>query len=154
MNEHIYFMEKALVEAKKAYSNAEIPVGAIIVKDGKIISTGYNKREQTNLSISHAEIIAISKANLILQNWRLNECIMYVTLEPCIMCSGAIYNSRIKKIYFGAYDFKKSSIDSVINILNFNNQIHNLEYEGGLLENECSQLLKDFFINRRKQNSK
>lgn len=137
------FMQIALNEAKKAEKKNEIPIGAIIVKNGKVISKGYNNREKSKNAINHAEIIAIRKACKKLKSWRLEDCEIYVTLEPCLMCYGAILNSRIKCLYFGAKDNKNNNKDI---ILSKNNSLnHNLTVEGGILEEECSNLLKNFF---------
>ncbi len=138
------FMKEALKEAKKAYKKEEIPVGAIIVKNGKIIARGHNLKELKNSGISHAEILAIQKANKKLKAWRLEECEMYITLEPCMMCMGAIINSRIKKIYIGTLDPKTGSCKSVINIENYKFN-HTVEIETGILKDECEYILKDFF---------
>ena len=116
MNSKEIFMKEALKEAKKAYKKEEIPVGAIIVKDGKIVSRAHNLKESKNSSTAHAEILAIEKANKKLKAWRLENCEMYITLEPCMMCMGAIINSRIKKIYIGTMDPKTGSCKSVIDI--------------------------------------
>ncbi len=142
-------MNVALEMAKLASRKGEVPIGAIIVKDGKIISKGYNKREKTQNALNHAEIIAINKACKKLKSWRLQDCEIYVTLEPCLMCYGAILNARIKKLCFGASDNKTNMnknelIQSVGNSLN-----HNLDVEGGILESDCSQILKDFFKETR-----
>lgn len=144
MLEKELFMEEALKEAKKAYKKEEIPVGAVIVKDGEIISRAHNLKELKNSSISHAEILAIDKANKKLKAWRLENCEMYVTLEPCMMCIGAIINSRIKKIYIGTLDSKTGSCKSVINIENYKFN-HEVEIETGILQKECEYILKDFF---------
>ena len=138
------FMKEALNEAKKAYKKEEIPVGAIIVKNSKIISRGHNLKEIKNSSIAHAEIIAINKANKKLDVWRLEDCEMYVTLEPCMMCMGAIINSRIKKLYIGTLDPKTGSCTSVIDIKQYKFN-HEVEIETGILKDECEYILKDFF---------
>ena len=144
MLEKEFFMKEALKEAKKAYNKEEIPVGAIIVKDGKIIARGHNLKESKKSSISHAEILTIEKANKKLNAWRLEGCEMYVTLEPCMMCMGAIINARIKKIYIGTLDPKTGACESVINIDNYKFN-HIVEIETGILRNECENILKDFF---------
>ena len=110
------FMKEALKEAKKAYNKLEVPVGAVIVKDGKIIARGYNQKETKTDTTKHAEIIAIQKASQKLKSWRLLDCEMYVTLEPCSMCAGAIINSRIKKVYYGTSDNKTGAVGSVLNL--------------------------------------
>lgn len=143
------FMKEALKEAKKAYKKLEIPVGAVIVKDGEIIAKAHNLRESKNSSIAHAEILAIEKANKKLNAWRLENCEMYITLEPCMMCMGAIVNSRIKKIYIGALDSKTGSCKSVINMENYKFN-HIVEVETGILQEDCEYILKDFFKMLRK----
>lgn len=150
MDNKEFFMKEALKEAKKAYKKEEIPVGAIIVKDGKIIARGHNLKELKKSSTSHAEILAINKANKKLNAWRLEDCEMYVTLEPCMMCMGAIINSRLKKLYIGTLDPKTGSCKSVINIdqYKFN---HEVEIETGILQKECEYILKDFFKNLRQK---
>lgn len=145
-----FFMREALKEAKKAYKKEEIPVGAVIVKEGKIIARGHNLKELKNSSISHAEILAINKANKKLNAWRLGNCEMYITLEPCMMCMGAIINSRIKKIYIGTLDPKTGACESVINIENYKFN-HVVEIETGILKDECEYILKDFFKMLRKK---
>ena len=139
-----FFMKEALKEAEKAYKKEEIPVGAVIVKDGKIIARAHNLKELKNSSIFHAEILAIDKANKKLKAWRLENCEMYITLEPCMMCMGAIINSRLKKIYIGTLDPKTGSCKSVINIENYKFN-HEVEIETGILKEECEYILKDFF---------
>jgi len=144
------FMKEALKEAKKAYKRKEVPIGAVIVYKNKIVSRGYNLRESKKNSLMHAEIIAISKACKRLKTWRLDECDLYVTLEPCPMCSGAIIQSRIKNIFFGAKDPKGGCVESKVQLFNPGLFNHNVNVAGGLLESECSQLLKDFFLELRK----
>ena len=144
------FMNQAIIQAKKALKQGEIPVGAVIVKDGKIIARGYNKKEQKNDSTMHAEIIAIKKATQRLNNWRLNNCEMYVTLEPCAMCAGAIINSRISKVYIGAYDENAGAVGSKIDLLNNENLNTKVDVQCGICEEECSKLLKDFFKELRR----
>ena len=143
------FMEEALKEAKKAYEKLEIPVGCVIVKDNKIIARGHNLKETKFDTTKHAEIIAIQKASKKLKSWRLSECEMYVTLEPCSMCAGAIINSRIKRLYYGAKDEKTGAVGSVLNLLQDYKFNHNVEVEQGVLEEECSNILKEFFKNLR-----
>lgn len=142
------FMEEALKLAQKANKKGEVPIGAVIVRNGKIISKGFNKREKTQNAIMHAEIVAIEKACKKLGSWRLDDCEIYVTLEPCLMCLGAIINSRIKKLVFGASDNKSCTKEF---LLSKNNSLnHNLEIESGILEEDCAKLLKEFFKNARK----
>lgn len=142
------FMSRALLLAKKAYEAGEVPVGAVIVKDGEIIAEGYNMREQKQNALSHAEIECINKACDVLKSWRLDGCELYVTLEPCPMCTGAIINSRIKTVVFGAYDLKAGSMDSVINLCDYPYN-HKVEIYGGIMEDECKEILENFFQNLR-----
>lgn len=144
------FMIEAYKQAQIAKSKGEVPIGAVIVLDNKIIARGYNKREKTQNAVNHAEIIAINKACKKLNSWRLDNCEIYVTLEPCLMCYGAILNARIKELYFGAKD-NKSQIDKSILISKNNSLNHNLKIEEGILEKECSKILEDFFKQMRKQ---
>ena len=139
-----YYIKEALKEAKKAYSIGEIPVGCVIVYNDKIIARGYNKREKNQQAIDHAEIIAIRKASKKIGSWRLDDCKMYITLEPCVMCSGAIIQSRIKEVIYGAYDYRFGCHKSITNIfdLKFN---HTINIKGGVLEEECSNIIKKFF---------
>ena len=143
------FMEEAILLAKNAYEEGEVPVGAVIVKDGKIIARGKNEREKKQNALSHAEIEAINEACNVLNSWRLDGCEMYVTLEPCPMCAGAIINARIKTLIFGAFDSSMGSIDSVINLCDYPYN-HKVEVYGGILEDKCLTLLKDFFKDLRK----
>lgn len=145
-------MKEAYKEAIKAYKIGEVPVGCIIVKDDKIIARGYNRREKDESSLSHAEINAIKKASKKLNSWRLDDCIMYITLEPCVMCSGAIIQSRIPKVYYGALDYRFGMHKSLMNLfdVSFN---HKVDIEGGLMEEECSKLIKDFFKELRSKKS-
>ena len=142
------FMSRALLLAKKAFEAGEVPVGAVIVKDGEIIAEGYNMREQKQNALSHAEIECINKACEVLKSWRLDGCELYVTLEPCPMCTGAIINSRIKTVVFGAYDLKAGSMDSVINLCDYPYN-HKPEIYGGIMEDECKEILEKFFQNLR-----
>ena len=135
------FMKEALKEAKKAYDKLEVPVGAVIVKDGKIIARAHNLKETKFDTTRHAEILAIQKASKKLNSWRL---------EPCSMCAGALINSRIKKVYIGASDEKTGAVGSVLNLLDDYTFNHKVEYEKGILQDECEELLKDFFKNLRK----
>ena len=144
-----YFMSLALKEAKKAYLLDEVPVGAVIVKDDKVIAKGHNLREKKNDVTSHAEIEAIKKANKKLVSWRLNDCDIYVTLEPCMMCMGAILQSKIRHIYFGAKDEKMGALGGSFDILNGNGLTYIPLVSSGVLENESSSLLKEYFQNKR-----
>ncbi len=150
MEEKEHFMKKAIEEAKKAYNKLEIPIGAIIVRDGKIIARGFNTKEEKKDATKHAEIVAIQKANKKLNRWRLNDCEMYVTLEPCPMCAGAIIQARIKKVYIGATDEKTGACGSVLNLFTDYKFNHQVEYEIGVLKEESEELLKNFFKNLRK----
>ena len=142
------FIEAAYKEAIKAFEKDEVPVGCVIVKDDKIIARAHNRKEEKNSAIYHAEIEAIKKANKKINNWYLKDCELYVTLEPCMMCVGAIINSRIKKIYYAAKDPKGGAIESNLNIYNIKNLNHYPESE--YIENkDCQQILKDFFKNKR-----
>ena len=143
-------MKKALSQAKIAYEKEEIPIGAVIVKDGKVIARAYNKRELNMQATAHSEILAIEKACKKLKNWRLSDCDLYVTLEPCPMCAGAILNSRIRNVYFGAYDEKSGAIESNIRLLDNEYCNHRANYKGGILESECADILQKFFKNLRK----
>ena len=139
------FMRAALREAQKAYDKKEIPVGAVIVKDDKIISRAYNLKELKNDTTKHAEILAIQKASKKLGSWRLEDCEMYVTLEPCSMCAGALIQSRIKKLYIGTMDNKTGACGSVLNLLSDYKFNHTVEVETGVLAEQCEKILKDFF---------
>ena len=149
MKEQEKFMLKALALAKKAGDNGEVPIGAVIVKGGVIISSAFNKRNSSKDATCHAEIVAIKKACKKLGDWRLDGAEMYVTLEPCPMCAGAIVNARIKKVYFGAYERKSGAVFSNYRILFGGGLNHKTDAEGGVLEKECSNLLKNFFSSKR-----
>ena len=144
------FMKEALKEAQKAYDKLEVPVGAIIVKDGKVIARAHNLKETKFDTTKHAEILAIQKASKKLKSWRLIDCEMYITLEPCSMCAGAIINSRIKKIYIGALDEKTGACGSVLNLLEDYTFNHKVEVEKGIMKEECESILKRFFKELRK----
>ena len=137
-------MAAALEEAAAAKQKGEVPVGAVIVKDGKIIAKGHNMREEKQNALSHAEIEAINNACKALGDWRLDGCEMYVTLEPCPMCTGAVINARIKTLVFGAYDPKAGSVDSVVNLCTYPYN-HRPEIYGGIMEDECLKILREFF---------
>ena len=144
------FMSEALKLAKEAFLEGEVPVGAVVVKDGEIISTGRNRREKSKNALSHAEIEAINAACEKLGGWRLWQCDIYVTLEPCPMCSGAIVNARIPNVYFGAYDKNFGCCGSTLNILEMPNSFHP-NFEGGIMEKECSDIISDFFKKLRQK---
>ncbi|MBQ5565274.1 MAG: nucleoside deaminase [Clostridia bacterium] len=149
-----FFMKIAIEQAKIAASIGEVPVGAVIVKDNDIIATAFNRRETGKNALYHAETDVIDKACQILGGWRLWQCELFVTLEPCPMCTGAIINARIPKVIFGAYDFKAGSCGSIVNLFEFPYN-HKAELVGGILESECAALLSDFFkdlrLKRKKQ---
>ncbi len=143
-----YFMSLALNEARLAFDEGEVPVGAVIVKDGEVISVSHNLREKNTSATAHAELICIQAACEALKSWRLSDCTLYVTLEPCPMCAGAIINSRIKRVVYGADDKKAGSVGSVINLfeLDYN---HKPYVKSGILKEECSDILKQFFSKLR-----
>ncbi len=141
-------MKEALALAKTAADTGEVPVGAVIVRNGEIIATGINRREKEKNALCHAEIEAINDACNKLGGWRLPECELYVTLEPCPMCAGAIINSRIEKVYFGAYDRKAGSVRSLVRLFDIPYN-HKPEVHGGIMEDECADILSDFFKSLR-----
>lgn len=138
-------MREALKEAEKAKKLNEVPIGCVIVNDGKIIGRGYNRRMKDKNTLSHAELNAIKKASKKLKDWRLDDCEMYVTTEPCQMCAGAIVQSRIKKVYIGCMNPKAGCAGSIMNLLQVEEFNHQVEMESGVLEEECSGILKDYF---------
>ncbi len=148
------FMKEALKEAKKAYDKEEIPVGAVIVRDDKIIARGHNIKELKKDTTKHAEIIAIQKASKKMDAWRLEGCTLYVTLEPCAMCAGALIQSRIKKVVIGTIDKKTGACGSVLNLLEDYKFNHQVEIETGIMETECREILQQFFKELRKKKSK
>ena len=149
-DKNLYFMNEALKLAKKAFKKDEVPIGAVIVLDGKVIAKAHNKRQKNKVATHHAEILAIEKACKKLGDWRLENAEIYVTLEPCPMCAGAIINARIKEVVFGAFDKRQGSAspDSVVNLfsLGFDQRV---EVFGGIKETECKALLSEFFENKR-----
>ena len=148
------FMKSALKEAEKSYDKEEIPVGAVIVKDGKIIARGHNLKETKNDTTNHAEIIAIRKASKKLKSWRLTGCTMYVTLEPCTMCAGALIQARLDKVVIGAMDEKTGACGSVLNVLEDYKFNHKVEIEKGVMEKECKEILQQFFKELRDKKKK
>ena len=151
MNDNdIYFMKRALARAKAAAKCGEVPIGAVIVKDGQIISTGRNMRETKRNALHHAEVIAIDRACKKLGAWRLSDCTLYVTMEPCPMCAGAIVNSRIKRVVFGCFDKKAGALGTVFNLSEYPLN-HKYEVLGGVLEKECADILSQFFAELRKK---
>ena len=148
-----YFMNKAILEAEKAYDMEEVPVGAVVVKDGKIIGKGFNQKESAKNATKHAEILAINEACKTLDTWRLTGCTMYVTLEPCAMCAGALVNSRIENLIIGASDPKTGACGSIFNIVNEEKLNHRVKVKFGVMEDECSTMLKEFFRNLRSKDN-
>ena len=151
MQEQERFMKEALKEAKKAYDKLEVPVGCVIVKDGKIVARAHNLKENKKDTTKHAEILAIQKASKKLDAWRLLDCDMYVTLEPCSMCAGAIINSRIRNLYIGTMDKKTGAAGSVLNLFEDFTFNHKVTVQNGILKEQCEKILKDFFKELRKR---
>ncbi len=147
-----FWMQEAIKEAKLAYQEDEIPVGCIIVKDQKIIARAHNSKEKHNNSLHHAEINAIAQASAYLKDWRLSDCDMYVTLEPCLMCCGAIINARLRFVVYGAYDIKGGAVESLTHSFDIKGLNHKVNYLGGVLQADCAQLLKDYFKHKRDEN--
>ncbi|MCC4438919.1 tRNA adenosine(34) deaminase TadA [Limosilactobacillus reuteri] len=156
LSEQQKFMEMAIAEAKQARILDEVPIGAIVVHEGQVIGRGHNMREKFQDVTYHAEILAIMEACTNLGSWRLEDCDLYVTLEPCIMCSGAIINARIKNVYYGAADPKAGAVDSLYHLLNDSRLNHQVNVHSGILGDECSQMLKNFFrkIRRRRKEAR
>ena len=144
------WMQHALEQAQLAWDGGEVPVGAVVVKDGQIIATGYNQPIAGHDPTAHAEIMALRAAAKILGNYRLPGCELYVTLEPCVMCSGAMMHARLSRIVFGAHDFKTGACGSVLNLFEHEKLNHHAEIVSGVMANECAQILKDFFAQRRR----
>lgn len=149
MNDEL-FMQEAINEAKKAQEWKEVPIGAVITRGEEIIARGFNVRETAQTTLSHAELIAMERANKTVGSWRLEECTLYVTLEPCPMCAGAIVQSRMKRVVFGAFDPKAGACGTLMNLLDDNRLNHQVEWTSGVLEEASSRLLKDFFKKLRK----
>lgn len=148
------YMKAAIKEAKKAYALAEVPIGCVIVQDDKIIARGYNKRNTQGNTLAHAELNAIKKASKKTGDWRLEDCTMYVTLEPCQMCAGAIVQSRMKKVVIACMNPKAGCAGSVLNLLQMEQFNHQVEIERGILEEECSTMLSSFFRDLREKKKK
>ena len=146
------YMKEALKQAKKAYALGEVPIGCVIVHEGKIIGRGYNRRNMDKNTLAHAEITAINKASKYIGDWRLEECTLYVTLEPCQMCAGAIVQARIPEVVMGCMNPKAGCAGSILNILEMPQFNHQVSVTKGILEQECSELLKLFFTELRKRN--
>ncbi|SFG50345.1 tRNA(adenine34) deaminase [Halobacillus alkaliphilus] len=151
MNNDEHYMQLAIIEAKKAESEGEVPIGAVIVHNDEVIASGYNQRESSQLASSHAEFIAIERANGVIGSWRLEDCTLYVTLEPCPMCTGAILQSRIPRVVYGAKDPKAGCAGTLMNLLEDDRFNHRAEVVPGLMEDICGQLLTDFFRRIRSQ---
>ena len=149
MNNFEKYMLEALKEAEIAASEDEVPIGCLIVKDDKIIARAHNQRDKTNNPLGHAEVLAIKKASEVLEDWQLVDTDLYVTIEPCLMCAGAIIQSRIKRVIFGAPDLKGGAFGSSINVLDASNINHRPEVIKGVLETECSQIIKNYFKSKR-----
>ncbi|MBE7082215.1 MAG: nucleoside deaminase [Clostridiales bacterium] len=144
----IKFMQQAYKQAQKSFEKDEVPIGAVVVCDGKVIARAYNTRNKTQNAINHAEVLAIAKACKKLKSWRLDNCDIYVTLEPCPMCAGAILNARINNLYFGAYD-KTSKTNLLNSIMQDDRLNHKTNVVGGVMQDECSSLLTQFFKSKR-----
>ena len=147
-----HFMQQALLEAHKAAANEEVPIGVVIVREGEIIARGFNRRELDGRATNHAEICAIEAANEAVGNWRLLDCALFVTIEPCVMCAGAIGLARIPQVYFGATNPKFGAAVSLYQILEDKRLNHRVTVESGILEAECADIMKNFFQERRKRN--
>lgn len=154
MNENEKYMKEAIKQAKKAYAIGEVPIGCVIVYENKIIGRGYNRRTIDKNPLAHAEMIAIKKASKKMGDWRLEDCTMYVTLEPCQMCSGAIVQARMKKVVVGCMNPKAGCAGSILNLLQVEKFNHQVELEIGVLQEECSMLMKNFFKELRKAKQK
>lgn len=149
-----HYMQKALVQAQQAMAIDEVPVGAVIVLDGRIIAAAHNQREQLRDPTAHAEIIAITQATESINDWRLEGCTMFVTLEPCLMCAGAIIQSRIPRLVFGAADPKGGAVSSLYQVLSDPRLNHQVETKGGVMAAECGGILTEFFAEKRRQGKK
>ena len=149
MERYKRYMLEALKEAELAAQEDEVPIGCVIVKDDKIISRAHNQRDKSHNPLGHAETLAIKKASEVLNDWQLVDCELYVTIEPCIMCAGAIIQSRIKKVVYGAPDLKGGAFGSSIDAMTANNINHHPEIISGVLEKECSEIIKDYFKSKR-----
>lgn len=153
MEKHIRYMKLAIKEALKAKDKDEVPIGAIIVKDGKVIARAHNLMEKTQVATAHAEVLAINKACKKLKSWRLDGAELFVTIEPCAMCAGAIVNARIEKVYFGAYEPKSGCAQSKYSVLTDNGLNHTTQFLGGVMEEDCANIIKNYFKAKRKSKS-
>lgn len=154
MNTDEKYMKEALKQAKRAYRLGEVPIGCVIVYQDQIIGRGYNKRNTKKTTLAHAELVAIEKASKTMGDWRLEECTMYITLEPCQMCSGAIVQARIKRVVVGTMNPKAGCAGSILNLLQMEEFNHQVELTTGILENECTDVLQQFFKELRIRNKK
>ncbi len=154
LTEEERYMKEAIQQAHKAWKLQEVPIGCVIVKDGKIIARGYNRRNTDKNTLAHAELLAIRKASRAVGDWRLEECTMYITLEPCQMCAGAIVQARISRVVIGSRNPKAGCAGSVLNLLQMPRFNHQVELTEGILEEECSSMLTDFFKELRSQRKK
>lgn len=148
------YMKEAIKQAKKAWKLEEVPIGCVIVYDGKIIGRGYNRRTIDKNTLAHAELQAIRKASRVMKDWRLEDCTLYVTLEPCQMCSGAIVQARVKRVVVGCMNPKAGCAGSILNLLQMEEFNHQVELTTGVLEEECSQMMKSFFKELREKRKK
>lgn len=146
-----FYMKEALKEARRAEELGEVPIGSVLVFEGEIVGRGHNRRESLKNPLAHGEILAIEEASRVLDRWRLEDCTLYVTVEPCPMCAGAIVNARIKRLVIGAMDKKTGACGSVVNLLEEGLFNHDVEVEKGILEEECKTLIKDFFKELREK---
>lgn len=151
MDKDNIYMKEALKQARKAYKIKEVPIGCVIVCEDKIIARGYNKRNIKKNTLAHAEILAINKASKVLGDWRLEDCTMYITLEPCQMCAGAIVQARVKRVVIGSMNPKAGCGGSILNLLEMEQFNHQVEVERGILEEECSQMMTEFFKELREE---
>jgi tRNA(adenine34) deaminase len=149
---NLKYMKEALKEARKAFKIGEVPIGCVIVYEDKIIARGYNKRNTKKTTLAHAELIAIQKASKVLGDWRLEDCTMYITLEPCQMCSGAIVQARIKEVVVGTMNPKAGCAGSILNLLQMEEFNHQVEIITGVMEEECKSILQEFFKELRIRN--
>lgn len=149
---NLKYMKEAIKEAKKAAKLGEVPIGCVIVYEDKIIGKGYNKRNTKKTTLAHAELLAIQKASKVIGDWRLEECTMYVTLEPCQMCAGAIVQARMKEVVVGTMNPKAGCAGSILNILQMEEFNHQVQITTGVMEEECKKVLQDFFVGLRERN--
>ena len=151
MEKDSIYMKEALKQARKAYKIKEVPIGCVIVHEDKVIARGYNKRNTKKNTLAHAEILAINKASKVLGDWRLEDCTMYITLEPCQMCAGAIVQARVKRVVIGSMNPKAGCGGSILNLLEMEQFNHQVEVERGVLEEECSTMMTEFFKELREE---